>query len=73
MCLAKVELCCPNCKQPLVVTRPDSMHTCWSVDKPQKSEGDTNVVELVYNCKNPNCKAKFTIYWYETQMFLARA
>ncbi len=73
MCMAKVALCCPNCKHQLVVTRPDSVHTCWSVDKPQASEVDADVVELVYDCKNPNCKAKFTVYWYETQVFLARA
>ncbi|MGF3522808.1 MAG: hypothetical protein ACQXXJ_06905 [Candidatus Bathyarchaeia archaeon] len=73
MCMARVTLSCPRCQQELIVTRPDSSHSCWSFDKPKDKELEADVVEQLYVCKNPSCKAKFTVYWYDTQMYLTRA
>ena len=72
MCLGKVTLRCPNCRRQFVVTRPDSSHPSWSLDKPE-NKPDADVIEQVYDCKNPNCKSTFTVYWHDTQMFLDRA
>jgi uncharacterized protein YbaR (Trm112 family) len=65
MCMGKVIVCCPVCKSPMQVTRPDSGHPFWSTDKPEKDEGVDSVVEQVLQCKNPACAAKFSIYWYD--------
>ncbi len=65
MCLGKVVVRCPKCHKPLQVTRPDSSHPFWSLDKPDESEGKVDVVEQVYECKNQSCGNKFTVYWYD--------
>ena len=65
MCMGRVSLSCPNCKQELTVARPDSSHSCWSFDKPKDTEVEADVVEQVYVCKNPYCSAKFSVYWHE--------
>ncbi|MFB3888090.1 MAG: hypothetical protein ACE14S_01250 [Candidatus Bathyarchaeia archaeon] len=70
--MGNVTLSCPSCKRKFTVTRPDSLHPSWSLEKPQESEAG-DVVEQVYGCKNPGCNAKFTVYWFETMMFLDRA
>lgn len=64
MCLGKVVVCCPKCKTQLYVTRPDSDHPFWSLEKPTKDEGISNIVEQVLECKNRTCSSKFIVYWY---------
>ena len=64
MCMGKVDVCCPKCNTRLHVTRPDSEHPFWSLEKPRKDEGISNVVEQLLECKNPTCASKFTVYWY---------
>ena len=65
MCMGKVVVRCPTCRKTLQVTRPDSNHEFWSLDKPREDEDVRNVVEQVLECRNLNCASKFTIYWYE--------
>ena len=65
MCMGKVVVCCPVCKNQIQVTRPDSNHPFWSIDKPSKDEGIADVVEQVLECKNLTCASKFSIYWYD--------
>jgi len=65
MCMGKVVVCCPACKNQIQVTRPDSIHSFWSTNKPEKDEGITNVIEQILECKNPTCTSKFSIYWYD--------
>ena len=72
MCKGRVTLRCPNCNWQLEVTRPDSVHPSFSLGKPQENEVQGNIVEEVYNCKNPRCNAKITVYWYEAKLFLDR-
>ena len=62
---------CPHCNSPFKATRLDSSHPCYSFDKPTKSEAEKAVVK-VYVCKNPKCKAKITVYWYDQTLFLDR-
>jgi hypothetical protein len=72
MCKAIIALRCPNCKRQLSVTRPDSLHPLYSLDKPRENEVEGDVIEQIYNCKNPGCKTKVTVYWYEAKLFLDR-
>ncbi len=71
--MGKVALYCPNCRQQITITRPDSAHPYWSFIKPPKSEVEADVLEQVYECKNVNCGSKFTVYWCETRIALDRA
>ena len=70
MCMGKVFLRCPSCSQQVVVMRPDSGHPSWSFEKPQASEVAVDALEQIYECKNPSCHTKFTVYWYEPQKLL---
>jgi len=72
MCKAIVGLRCPKCKRQINVTRPDSLHPLYSLKKPRESEIESDVIEQVYNCKNPDCKSNVTVFWYETKLFLDR-
>jgi len=65
MCMGKVVVCCPVCKNQIQVTRPDSSHPFWSIDRPSKDEGIDSVVEQVLECKNSTCASKFSVYWYD--------
>ncbi len=65
MCMGKVVVRCPKCKKQLQVTRPDSAHPFWSLDKPKEDENVSNVVEQVLECKNSACASRFTVYWYD--------
>ena len=65
MCMGKVVVGCPKCKRQLQVTRPDSDHPFWSLDKPKEDEDVSNVVEQVLECKNSACASRFTVYWYD--------
>ena len=65
MCMGKVVVRCPMCKNQIQVNRPDSSHPFWSANKPGKDEGIANVVEQVLECKNLACASKFSIYWYD--------
>ena len=67
MCMGKVDVCCPKCNTRLHVTRPDSEHPFWSLEKPRKDEGISKVVEQLLECTNPTCSSKFTVYWYNEQ------
>ncbi len=64
MCMAKVVVCCPKCKTPQQVTRPDSNHPFWSFEKPAGTEESVSSVEQALACKNSGCNEKFNIYWY---------
>ena len=70
MCMGKVTLRCPSCSQQVVAMRPDSSHTRWSFEKPQDSEVAVDILEQVYDCKNPSCKTKFAVYWFDKQNLL---
>ena len=65
MCMGKVVVRCPICKRTLQVTRPDSAHPYWSLDKPKKDEDIENVSEQTLECRNEACASKFVIYWYD--------
>jgi hypothetical protein len=65
MCMGKVVVSCPMCKNQIQVNRPDSSHPFWSANKPGKDEGIANVVEQGLECKNLSCASKFSIYWYD--------
>ncbi len=65
MCLGKVAVRCPKCKQTLQVTRPDSVHPFWSLDKPREDEDVANVLEQTLECKNKVCASKFVVFWYD--------
>jgi hypothetical protein len=68
----RATLVCPNCKRQLTITRPDSMHPIHSLNKPREIEIECDVIEQIHDCKNPYCKAKVTVYWYETKLFIDR-
>ena len=72
MCLGKVIVICPNCKQPLQLVRPDSLHPDCSLEKPTENDMIGDAVEQPYTCKNPSCGAKLKLYWYDVTMFLDR-
>jgi len=72
MCLGKITVTCPNCKQPLQLVRPDSLHPYCSLERPTENVINDDVVEQSYTCKNPSCGAKLKLYWYDTKMFLDR-
>ena len=63
--MGKVVVRCPTCKNQIQITRPDSGHPFWSVDRPKKDEGIENIVEQSIECKNSNCASKFSLYWYD--------
>ena len=65
MCMGKVVVRCPKCARQLQVTRPDSYHSFWSIDKPKEDEGITNVIVQDLECKKTECSTKFSIYWYD--------
>jgi len=65
MCMGKVAVRCPKCKRTLQVTRPDSSHPFWSLDKPREDEDIANVLEQTLDCKNEACGSKFSVYWYD--------
>ena len=73
MCLGKVTVVCPNCRQPLRLVRPDSLHQYCTLEKPAEDEVNSDVIEQLYTCNNPLCGAKLKLYWYDVQMYLARA
>jgi hypothetical protein len=62
--MAKTVVCCPKCKTPQQVTRPDSDHVFWSIERPAETEERVDSVEQIMNCKNSGCNEKFNIYWY---------
>jgi hypothetical protein len=64
MCMAKAVVCCPKCKTPQQVTRPDSNHAFWSTDGQTESEEKVSCMEQTLNCRNTGCNEKFKIYWY---------
>ena len=72
MCLGKVTVICPNCKQPLQLIRPDSLHPYCSLERPTEDVINDDIIEQPYTCKNPACGAKLKLYWYDTKMFLDR-
>jgi uncharacterized protein YbaR (Trm112 family) len=63
--MGKVVVRCPKCKRRLQVTRPDSGHPFWSLDKPKEEEDIANVSEQTLECRNEACASKFVIYWYD--------
>jgi hypothetical protein len=65
MCMGKVVVRCPKCKQANQVMRPDSGHPFWSLEKPGDSEDNISLVEQTLECRNPECRFKFNIYWYD--------
>lgn len=65
MCMGKVVIRCPKCKRTIQVTRPDSSHPFWSLDKPREDEGIVNVLEQPLQCVNKACGSTFSVYWYE--------
>ena len=44
MCMGKVVVSCPKCKRMIKVTRPDSAHPFWPLEKPRKDKGVSDVV-----------------------------
>ena len=64
MCLAKTVVCCPKCKTPQQVTKPDSHRQFWSTERPEEAEEIVDSVEQILDCKNSGCHEKFSIYWY---------
>ena len=72
MCKARVALRCPNCKRKLEVTISDSLHPLCSLEKPGDDEVESDVVTQVYTCKNPDCNAAVSVYWYNAKMLLDR-
>jgi hypothetical protein len=64
MCMAKTVVCCPKCKTPQQVTRPDSNHPFWSTGKPSEKEEGISSMEQVMSCRNSGCNETFSIYWY---------
>jgi hypothetical protein len=65
MCMGKVVVRCPVCKQANQAMRPDSAHPFWSLEKPGDSEDKINLVEQTLECRNLGCSAKFNVYWYD--------
>jgi hypothetical protein len=63
--MGKVVVRCPECKKPKQVTRPDSGHPFWSIEKPGDSKEKVSFVEQTLECNNSYCGAKFNIYWYD--------
>jgi hypothetical protein len=60
--MAKTVVCCPKYKTPQKVTRSDSNHPFWSIEK--SSEAEEKVSSLNSQYKNSDCKEKFNINWY---------
>ena len=50
--MAKTVVCCPKCKTPQQVTRPDSDHVFWSIEEQAETEERVDSVEQIMNCKN---------------------
>ena len=65
MCMGKVVVCCPKCKRTQQVTRPDSGHPFWSLEKLGEAEDKVSSLGQILECKNSECGTKFTIYWYD--------
>ena len=65
MCMGKVVVRCPKCNRTLQVTRPDSGHPFWSLDKPKDDEDAANFLDQTLECKNKDCASKFVVYWYD--------
>lgn len=65
MCMGKVVVRCPKCNRPQQVTRPDSSHPFWFLEKPGDVEDKVNFLELALECKTSECGTKFKIYWYD--------
>jgi uncharacterized protein YbaR (Trm112 family) len=63
--MGKVVVRCPKCKKTLQVTRPDSAHEYWSLDRPREDEDVGSVVEQELTCRDADCASKFAVYWYE--------
>ena len=65
MCMGKVVVSCPECKSKIPLTRPDSGHPFWSLNKPSVEEGVADYVEQAVECNNSTCAYKFSVYWFD--------
>ena len=57
-------LYCPNCKWPNEVSIVDKFHPNVSTTKPKESEVYEDIVNIPKECRNPNCKIKFPVYYF---------
>ncbi len=65
MCMGKVVVSCPKCKSKIPLTRPDSGHPFWSLNKPSVEEGIADYVEQAVECNNSTCSSRFSVYWFD--------
>ena len=65
MCMGKVVVRCPKCTKQQQVTRPDSSHPFWSLERPKEDEGIASVIIQDLECKNTECSKRFSVYWYD--------
>jgi hypothetical protein len=69
----KAVLECPSCHWIFEVQAPDSLHPSAALEKPLNVGivGDVLFSEG-HVCRNPRCKKQFTIYWYDSKLYLNR-
>ena len=68
----KVPFECPRCHWIMRSAKPDNKHPIPSVAKPCESNVEGNVLTQSFVCRNPRCKASFTVYWFTPRDYLKR-
>ena len=63
---------CPFCNWIYEGKKPDISHPVFSIGKPKDSDVVSDVIEEKWVCRNPRCKREFSVYWFDSKMYLDR-
>ena len=55
---------CPFCEWTFEAEKGDKLHPICSTEKPQESDVTEDVIERVYDCRNPRCVKPITVCYY---------
>ena len=64
---------CPKCKYPFEATIPDSLHQACRTEKPTERNVDGDIIEQIFDCRNPQCLVPVTVCCYRQKGFFKRA
>lgn len=60
----KIMVYCKKCNWQLLVSILDDYHPNVSTTKPEKSDVYEDIVEMKKECRNPQCKHEFPVYYF---------
>lgn len=62
---------CIYCGEPFEVYPPDDAHPISSRDRPIETEVEGEIIEMTFDCRNPECLKPNTLYWYRPKMSIS--